>query len=168
MFFQVTLLGGYFYAHVLASRVSPLWRTRLHILFLLASLAFLPVIPAESWKPAGDQNPLPLILALLATTIGLPFLPVLSNAFVAILIAGAEVSPSSARFIGCMRLQSRLHARFAELPLSSNRHCPFESRPGYGRQDIAVRGSLHRRRVASPHDRQAVQSVPSKRLPADY
>src|SRR5262245_45705282 len=59
MFFQVTLLAGYLYAHLLASRVSPLWRTRLHIFLLLGSLAFLPVIPADSWKPEGDQSPLP-------------------------------------------------------------------------------------------------------------
>ncbi len=74
MFFQVTLLGGYFYAHTLASRISPIWRTRLHIGLLVASLAFLPVIPAEGWKPAGDDNPLLLIFGLLGATIGLPFL----------------------------------------------------------------------------------------------
>jgi hypothetical protein len=96
MFFQVILLAGYLYAHLLASRVSPLWRTRLHILLLLASLAFLPVIPAESWKPAGDENPLLLILALLGSTIGLPFL-LLSSAtpLLQSWIAGAEVSPVS-------------------------------------------------------------------------
>jgi hypothetical protein len=31
-------------------------------------------LPAETRKPEGDQNPLPVILGLLAATIGLPFL----------------------------------------------------------------------------------------------
>lgn len=91
MFFQVALLGGYCYAHVLVGRVSPIWRTRVHIGLLAASLAFLPVIPAESWKPAGDASPLPLILGLLGATIGLPFL-LLSSAtpLLQAWIAGAQ------------------------------------------------------------------------------
>src|ERR1043165_145831 len=74
MFFQVTLLAGYLYAHLFATRIPPIWRTRLHIALLVASLALLPVLPSEAWKPQGDQSPLPAILGLLATTIGLPFL----------------------------------------------------------------------------------------------
>lgn len=74
VFFQVALLGGYFYAHLLTEKVSPVWQARIHTLLLLASLTFLPVIPSEAWKPEGDSNPIPLILGLLTATIGLPFL----------------------------------------------------------------------------------------------
>src|SRR5262249_40815571 len=100
-----TLLVGYFYAHLLASRVSPAWRTRLHIFLLFASLAFLPVMPAESWKPEGDQNPLLLILALLGRTIGLPFL-LLSSAtpLLQSWIASPEVSPLAAPMHSIYRL----------------------------------------------------------------
>jgi hypothetical protein len=73
LFFQAALLAGYLYAHVLTTRVAPRWQWRIHAGLLVASLVFLPIIPAEHWKPAGGEDPLPLILGLLATTIGLPF-----------------------------------------------------------------------------------------------
>jgi SAM-dependent methyltransferase len=73
LFFQAALLAGYLYAHLLATRGSPRWQVRIHIALLLASLLLLPIVPAVFWKPAGGENPLPLILGLLSTTIGLPF-----------------------------------------------------------------------------------------------
>ena len=74
LFFQAALLGGYLYAHVLTERVSAIWQPRVHVVLLILSLAVLPILPAEYWKPVGGENPLPLILGLLAATIGLPFL----------------------------------------------------------------------------------------------
>jgi predicted O-methyltransferase YrrM len=44
-----------------------------HLALLALSLLFLPIIPADYWKPVTDGEPLPRILALLAATIGLPF-----------------------------------------------------------------------------------------------
>ena len=73
LFFQTALLGGYLYAHLLNTRVPPAWQPRLHIALLLASLIFLPIIPADRWKPIGGEGPLLLILGVLASTIGLPF-----------------------------------------------------------------------------------------------
>jgi hypothetical protein len=73
LFFQAALLAGYLYAHVLTTRVPPRWQWRIHAGLLAVSLVFLPIIPAEHWKPMGGENPLPLILGLLTTTIGLPF-----------------------------------------------------------------------------------------------
>src|SRR5882724_7081943 len=73
LFFQAALLVGYLYAHVLTTRVTPAWQWRVHLFLLSASLLFLPIIPSERWKPAGGEEPLPFILALLAVTIGLPF-----------------------------------------------------------------------------------------------
>jgi hypothetical protein len=73
LFFQAALLAGYFYAHVMTTRVAPAWQWRIHAVLLAISLVFLPIIPAEHWKPVGGEDPLVLILGLLTTTIGLPF-----------------------------------------------------------------------------------------------
>jgi SAM-dependent methyltransferase len=73
VFFQLVLLLGYAYAHWLTSRVSAARQGWIHIALLVASLAFLPITPDVSWKPAGDDNPAVRILALLFATIGLPY-----------------------------------------------------------------------------------------------
>lgn len=73
VFFQLMLLGGYSYAHLLVSRVPPRGQALLHGALLLLSLAALPGIPADSWKPSGNELPTTRILALLATSIGLPY-----------------------------------------------------------------------------------------------
>src|SRR5262245_46616477 len=62
LFFQVALLGGYLYAHLLAKYVPPKLQAFLHGGLLAGSLVFLPIIPSESWKPSGGEDPLPLIL----------------------------------------------------------------------------------------------------------
>src|SRR6266436_1219046 len=73
LFFQAALLLGYLYAHLFSERVRPKWQIRIHVGLLLLSLAFLPIFPAARFKPLGGEDPLLLILALLAATIGLPF-----------------------------------------------------------------------------------------------
>lgn len=73
-FFQVVLLLGYLYAHLLIRRFPPSRQATLHGALLLASLAFLPVLPSPGWKPAGGEPPSARILALLGATVGLPYL----------------------------------------------------------------------------------------------
>ncbi len=73
LFFQATLFLGYVYAHLLLSRLSGRWQLLLSVGLLLASLAALPVIPSAAWKPAGQEDPIPRILGLLAATIGVPY-----------------------------------------------------------------------------------------------
>ena len=73
VFFQLVLLLGYAYAHWLTTRVSTERQAWVHIALLLASLAFLPIAPDASWKPAGEDNPVLRILALLFATVGLPY-----------------------------------------------------------------------------------------------
>jgi spermidine synthase len=46
---------------------------------MAASLAALPAIPAVWWKPAGGEDPIPRILALLGVTVGLPYFLVSST-----------------------------------------------------------------------------------------
>src|SRR5438067_1958953 len=70
LFFQVLLLAGYAYAHGVARRrYEPL----IHTLLLAAALATLPIMPAESWKPGGSDEPIARILLLLGATVGLPY-----------------------------------------------------------------------------------------------
>ncbi|UUX94736.1 spermidine synthase [Aquabacterium sp. J223] len=73
VFFQVVLLGGYGYADWVTRRLSPRGQSRLHLLLLAASLAFLPIVAGTQWKPAGDEDPTLWILGLLLATIGLPY-----------------------------------------------------------------------------------------------
>ncbi|MCW5593598.1 MAG: hypothetical protein KIS74_15975, partial [Burkholderiales bacterium] len=73
VFFQFVLLLGYAYSHWLSSRVASARQAVIHVALLAASLAFLPIVPAEAWKPAGDENPVARILLLLFSTVGLPY-----------------------------------------------------------------------------------------------
>jgi hypothetical protein len=73
VFFQLVLLGGYAYADAVSRKLAPRAQALLHTLLLAASLAFLPILASESWKPAPDTEPALRILLLLASTIGLPY-----------------------------------------------------------------------------------------------
>lgn len=83
LFFQVGLLGGYAWAHVAISGPHPRrWRF-VHLALLVVAVAALawhalawrsPILPAASWRPAGNSAPVPYILALLAVGVGVPYL----------------------------------------------------------------------------------------------
>lgn len=73
VFFQSVLLAGYAYADV-THRLGLKRQTWLHLALLAVSLATLPILADESWKPHGDEQPIARILLLLAATIGLPYL----------------------------------------------------------------------------------------------
>lgn len=73
LFFQVVLLLGYLYAHILIRYARPRLQAIIHIVLLVASLAALPIMPRAGWKPSGPVEPISSILLLLAITIGLPF-----------------------------------------------------------------------------------------------
>jgi hypothetical protein len=73
LFFQLLLLAGYFYAHALIRYVSAKRQVWVHFTLLAISLATLPIVPAERWKPTGDGDPTFGILLLLAATVGLPY-----------------------------------------------------------------------------------------------
>jgi SAM-dependent methyltransferase len=74
LFFQTTLLLGYLYAHLLTQKFGPRNQARIHVVFLAASLAFLPILPRVSLKPSGLEDPTYRVLTVLAVTIGVPFL----------------------------------------------------------------------------------------------
>ena len=75
LFFQLALLGGYGYAHAIATRISPRRQAALHASLLVLSLAciVLGIAPAESWRPSGAEAPVRGILTLLMVSAGIPF-----------------------------------------------------------------------------------------------
>ena len=50
LFFQLALLGRYFYAHYINSRLSAAWQMLTHSSLLITSLFPLPVVPSSNWK----------------------------------------------------------------------------------------------------------------------
>lgn len=73
LFFQILLLGGYLYSHLLTSRLSPRRQVQVHGVLVLLSLLWLPIAPDVSWKPTAGEAPLSRILLLLAATVGAPY-----------------------------------------------------------------------------------------------
>jgi len=71
--FQAMLLAGYAYAHGIATWLRPSRQAVVHLTLLAGSLAFLPIVPSETWKPLGDPSPTWRILCLLVVTIGGPY-----------------------------------------------------------------------------------------------
>lgn len=74
LFFQAALLGGYLYAHRATQSLKPKRQAGLHIALMAISLALLPIIPSDRWKPSQAGDPSLRILLLLTATIGLPYL----------------------------------------------------------------------------------------------
>ncbi|HEU5296727.1 MAG TPA: fused MFS/spermidine synthase [Burkholderiaceae bacterium] len=73
VFFQVTLLVGYGYAHLLVERDRGGALRRLHVALLAASLLALPLAVQSVQLQPGDSGPAWQILVLLIATIGAPF-----------------------------------------------------------------------------------------------
>ncbi len=82
LFFQVLLLLGYGYSHLIVNRLRPRAQVLAHVALLSGSLGLLllltatwkvPLIPGESLRPTGSEQPVLRILLLLAATVGLPY-----------------------------------------------------------------------------------------------
>ncbi|MFN3326812.1 MAG: spermidine synthase [Bryobacteraceae bacterium] len=75
LFFQVLLLAGYGYAHLIRSLPSGRAQWMVHAMLLAASLAFVPLQPNEELAARGGlENPSWQILMLLGVSVGLPYL----------------------------------------------------------------------------------------------
>ncbi len=72
LFFQLTLLAGYTYAHISIRYLKPRAQMIVHIALLVISLLLLPILPSPSWRPVNAGDPTLRILELLTATIGLP------------------------------------------------------------------------------------------------
>lgn len=73
LFFQVVVLLGYLYAHVLTRSLGRRAQGWMHTALLAGSLLTLPILPRDAWKPLGPEQPALHILMVLGFTVGLPF-----------------------------------------------------------------------------------------------
>ena len=73
LFFQVVLLLGYVYAHLVATRLPGAAQAGLHIALMALTLLFLQIMPDPQWKAVAADRPTVRVLELLAVTIGLPY-----------------------------------------------------------------------------------------------
>ena len=73
LFFQVALLAGYAYSHVMIRWLGPRRVAQIHGAWLVMSLCFLPLIPSDYWQPTTGTAPVSGILLVLAMTVGLPY-----------------------------------------------------------------------------------------------
>lgn len=72
LFFQLALVGGYFYAHW-TRRLGPRRQTWLHLALLGAACLTLPIVPPPAWKPPDGSEPVLRVLMVLAASVGVPF-----------------------------------------------------------------------------------------------
>jgi hypothetical protein len=73
LFFQVVLLAGYLYAHLVASSLSVRLQAIVHTLLVVAAVSMLNIVPADTFKPDADANPILSIMVILNACVGLPF-----------------------------------------------------------------------------------------------
>ena len=73
LFYQLVLLAGYIYAHVIKSRLSPKAQAILHSVVVLSPLVALPIAIPAGWVPPTDSTPILWLMALLLVSVGLPF-----------------------------------------------------------------------------------------------
>jgi hypothetical protein len=75
VFFQLTLLLGYLYAHWLARSRSNGWQQHVYVALLVTAVVLLAARPAlHTTLTSGSNHPVTTIFATLSLTIGLPFL----------------------------------------------------------------------------------------------
>ncbi len=79
LFFQVGLLVGYVYAHLMARYVKSRNQVLLHAALLAISLIFLPITPDALLKPVGAGDPIREIIRLLVLTVGAPYVLISST-----------------------------------------------------------------------------------------
>jgi hypothetical protein len=117
LFFQLLLLGGYFYSHAV-SRLSLRRQSIVHVSLLVVSVGLMvvgcffwktPLLPGPSWRPSHGDSPVLGILSLLTVAVGLPYLclsttgPLLQNWF-----ARAHASESPYRLYALSNVGSLL------------------------------------------------------------
>jgi spermidine synthase len=73
LFFQVTMLGAYLYAHLLATRLTPARQLYVHLALLGLAASLLPVALNADRVPPTTNTPVFWLLGVLAVTVGLPF-----------------------------------------------------------------------------------------------
>src|SRR5215813_2920269 len=80
LFFQIALLAGYLYAHLISARLKPRWQMVTHAVLGAAALFFLPIVIPADWIPPADRAPQGDLILMMAMTVGVPFVVVSATA----------------------------------------------------------------------------------------
>ena len=80
LFFQLVLLGGYVYAHVLSRYIPLRLQLFVHLAFWVAALMFLPLSVASGWVYDPQTSTTWQTLSLFALGVGVPFAMLSANA----------------------------------------------------------------------------------------
>jgi hypothetical protein len=82
LFFQILLLGGYAYAHLVGTRLRPRTQAVVHLALVGVCITLMysrgsnwhaPILPGANWKLASPDSPVSRILTLLTVSIALPY-----------------------------------------------------------------------------------------------
>ena len=118
VFFQVTLLAGYAYAHASAKLLGKRAQVALHAVVLLAALALLPVHVPGGWTPPLQPNPVWVAVAAATRGGGLAlFRVVRHHPHPARMVRAFRASLVGRPILSLRREQCRELVGFIELPL---------------------------------------------------
>ena len=73
LFYQVALLVSYLYAHASQRWLTRAQQVTVHLVLILLPLLVLPIALPRAWIPPTESTPIPWMLAVMSTAIGLPF-----------------------------------------------------------------------------------------------
>lgn len=88
LFFQLMLLGGYAWSHLVVRRLRGEWQRRAHLLLLSVAVVSLvgaglawgtPLVPDVSLRPTSSDAPMLRLLAILFLSVGLPYFALAST-----------------------------------------------------------------------------------------
>jgi len=80
MFFQMGLLAGYAYAHLLVRAFRPRTQAIVHLSVLAVAFLTLPIVPPDWLRPSGGEDPTLRLVLVLAVTVGLPYMALSATA----------------------------------------------------------------------------------------
>jgi len=78
-FYQTALFLGYAYAHLLIRFARPLHQLVIHTVLVALAILLMPVLPQDSWRPAGVMSPATDIVWMLSANVAIPFLVLAST-----------------------------------------------------------------------------------------
>jgi SAM-dependent methyltransferase len=73
LFFQVVLLAGYIYAHLLISRLKPSLQKSVHTSLIVLSIFVLPIAPGRHLLDVTGSEPIAHLLYVLLVSVGFPY-----------------------------------------------------------------------------------------------
>jgi len=80
LFFQIALLAGYLYAHLISARLRPRLQMTVHAVLAGAAMLLLPVAVPAGWIPPATRAPQADLILMMAMSVGLPFVVVSATA----------------------------------------------------------------------------------------